>query len=194
MTGSGMRKSSSGTANISDNPANSSSGIASISGGVAAASIGTRGGMAVQTDDSGGSNGSRGGMAVQTDGSGGSNAGISSTARQGIAQANATALAVDRSKFPVKVWPFDKTWSRVHTQDPPIMNRHKNEKPNYVHKVPVPGCTFRTPLQNTHTQGLQKSKFAPSSLVVTAHLPVSTCCMLLGPSHMCWPSQVCGIS
>ena len=123
MTGGGMRQSSSGTANISDDPANSSSGISSISGGVAAASNGSRGGMAVQTDGSGdsngsrgglavqadgsgGSNGSRGGMALQTDGGGGSNACISSTARQGGAQANATALPVDKPKLPVKVWLF----------------------------------------------------------------------------------------
>ncbi|DBB12400.1 hypothetical protein WJX82_009486 [Trebouxia sp. C0006] len=121
MTGGGMRQSSSGTANISDDPANSSSGISSISGGVAAASNGSRGGMAVQTDGSGdsngsrgglavqadgsgGSNGSRGGMALQTDGGGGSNACISSTARQGGAQANATALPVDKPKLPVKAF------------------------------------------------------------------------------------------
>ena len=93
MTGSGMRKSRSGAANVSNDRANSSSGITSISGGMAATS-----------------NGSRGGMAVQTDGGSGSNAGTSSTARQGSAQATAKALPVDTSKFPVKVWPFLKAW------------------------------------------------------------------------------------
>ena len=101
MTGSGMRKSSSGTANISDDPANSGSGIASISGDVAAAS-----------------SGSRGGMAVQTDGSGGDNAGISSTARQGSARANVTALPNDTSKFPVKVWPVFQKLAERHDSKP----------------------------------------------------------------------------
>lgn len=91
ITGSGMRMSSSGAADISDDPVKSSSGITSISGGMAAAS-----------------NGSRGGMAVQTDGSGGSNATISSAARQGSAQAFVAALPVDKSMRPVKVWPIFK--------------------------------------------------------------------------------------
>ena len=109
MTGSGMRKSSSGAASIIDGSANSGSGSASISGGMAAAS-----------------NGSRGGMAVQTDGNGGSNAGISSTARQGSAQANVTALLVDKSKFPVKVRPCFENLAERHDSNQDASGRYYN--------------------------------------------------------------------
>ncbi len=128
MTGSGMRKSSSGAANISDDPANSGSGIASISGGGAAAS-----------------SGSRGGMAVQTDGSGGSNAGISSTARQGSPQANVTALPVDKSNFALKVWPFLKAWLAAMTpnQDPPGCCYRTHRVCKKANLLPQGQCSLR---------------------------------------------------